>query len=148
MKTYRDIFDPCFDWPIIKIFKPLYFKFKNELLYLFWGFVNTVISYVFFFLFQYVFKFDPLIVTVLVWLVGVFSGYFLYAIFVFEEHNTSVKEELIKFASGRVFSLVVAETITLVMVKLLGISALITKITSDVVTVILNYLISKFIVFK
>lgn len=148
MKTYRDIFDPCFDWPIIKVFKPLYFKFKNELLYLFWGFVNTLISYIFFFLFQYGLKLDPLIVTVLVWLVGVVSGYFLYAIFVFEEHNTSVKEELTKFASGRVFSLVVAEAVTFLMVKVLGISTLITKITSDVITIILNYLISKFIVFK
>ena len=148
MKTHRDIFDPLLDWPILKIFKPFYFKFKDELLYLFWGFVNFLISYVCFFVFYYWLGFDEVLTNTLSWIVGVITGYFLFAIFVFKEHNTSIKEEFIKFASGRVFSLVVSEIITIVFSKVFHIDALITKIVCDVVTTILNYIVSKFFVFK
>ena len=46
METEKDLFDRIMDLPILRIFRPFYQKHKEVLLYLFFGFVTTVISVV------------------------------------------------------------------------------------------------------
>ena len=148
MKSHRDLFDPLLDWPILRIFKKFYFKYKDGLLYLFWGFVNFVIGYLTFFVFYYGLGINELITNVLGWMVGVTSGFFLFKIFVFEDHGGKFKDEFLKFVSGRISSLVIGEIIVLILSVGFGVPAYITKFVNDFVTTVINYFISKFFVFK
>ena len=44
MQEKKDIFDRIMGLPILRIFEPFYRKHKEVLLYLFFGFVTTVIT--------------------------------------------------------------------------------------------------------
>ena len=43
MKKEKDIFDRIMEWKILRIFNPFYKKYKEVLLYLFFGGLTTVI---------------------------------------------------------------------------------------------------------
>ena len=148
MKSHRDLFDPLLDFPFFRLFKKFYFKYKDGLLYLFWGFVNFVIGYLAFFAFYYGLGINELITNALGWVVSVVSGFFLFGIFVFESHEGNTKKEFFKFVSGRISSLVIGEIIVLILSNGFGVPAYITKFINDFVTTVLNYFISKFFVFK
>ena len=148
MKSHRDLFDPLLDLPFFRLFKKFYFKYKDGLLYLFWGFVNFVIGYLAFFGFYYGLGINEFITNALSWCVSVVSGFFLFGIFVFESHSNNIKNEFLKFVSGRISSLIVGEIIVLILSTGFGVPAYITKFVNDFVTTVLNYFISKFFVFK
>ena len=57
-------------------------------------------------------------------------------------------KQLVSFAGGRVATLVVEEIILLVFITLLHFNSIVIKVIAQVVVIVLNYVISKLVVFK
>lgn len=82
------------------------------------------------------------------WIFAVTFAYFTNRIFVFKSNNDNMLIEGIKFYVARLLTLVIDMTIMFLFVSLMGINDRVIKIISQVVVVITNYIISKFVVFK
>ena len=141
-----------FDWivslPIIRIVKPLYEWKKAFWIYCFLGFVSTASNYVFTIVLSKTFNLYGSIANVIAWCLSTFISFILFRYFYFDRTNNSFFNELVKFASARVFTLGVEELSILIFVDVLGMDIRIIKLILIPVTAILNYFISKIFVFK
>ena len=154
----KDIFDKIMDWGIMKPFRPLYKKYKEQLLYLFFGFLTTVVSFIAAGVFKYVFEqggmgkgLVTLLSTGISWCIAVVFAYVTNRVWVFENKahgREGVTKEALSFFAGRGFTLVVEELIMWLGYSVIGINYWVTKVFANIVIIILNYVISKLIVFK
>ena len=125
-ETKPDIFDKIMHLPGLRVFEPLYKKYKEVLLYLFFGVLTTVVS------------------------IGSYA-FFTNRIWVFAAPTKTVEEfmkQLVSFAGGRVLTLVIEEIILLVFITMLHFNSMLIKFIAQVVVIILNYVISKLLVFR
>lgn len=141
-----------FDWivslPIIRIVKPLYEWKKAFWIYCFLGFISTISNFVFTIVFTETFKMYGTLANVLAWVLSTLISFVLFRYFYFDRTNNSFINELLKFASARIFTLGVETVIIFVFVDVLGFDIKIVKLILIPVTAILNYFISKIFVFK
>ena len=139
------------DLPFLRIFKPFYAKYREGLLYLFFGALATFVDLVIFFVFCSGLHVNELIANVIAWIGAVLFAYFTNRTWVFDASTSDKKEstrQFFSFVGGRLFSLGVEEAILAVFVTWLGFSEFWVKLAAQVVVVILNYIISKLIVFR
>ena len=141
-----------FDWivslPVIRIVKPLYEWKKAFWIYCFLGFISVAFNYVFtIFLARSLGIYGP-VANTLAWLLSTLISFVLFRYFYFDRTNNSFLNELVKFASARIFTLGVETLSVFVFVDLLNIDIRIIKAILIPVTAILNYFISKIFVFK
>ena len=132
--------------------KELYLKYKEIINYLFFGGCATVVNFISFIIPYQIFKIDEIISNIIAWVISVLFAYTTNKLFVFESKKETFKEsfkEMITFILGRVFTGAVCDVGTFaLMIRVLHINEIISKITTQVMVVILNYLISKLIIFK
>ena len=57
-------------------------------------------------------------------------------------------KQMAAFFGGRIITLVVEEVILLVFISILGFNSMIVKIVAQIIVILLNYIISKLIIFK
>lgn len=133
--------------------KNIYFKNREIIVYLIVGVLTTIVSLgVYYGLVLTIL--DPnkalelQIANVISWIAAVTFAYFANRIFVFKSKDKNILKEGFKFCSSRVFTLLVDMLIMFIMVTLLHLNDKIAKIVVQVVVTVLNYIISKFIVFK
>ena len=147
----EDIFDKFMKLPVLKIFEPFYKKNKEMLLYLFFGGLTFVVSVVTYGLFNIGMGLNELIANVISWIIAVTFAFFTNRIWVFNAPTNGAKEffaQLISFFGGRVVTLVIEEVILLVFITWLHFPSMVIKIIAQVVVIVLNYVISKLVVFK
>ena len=147
----KDIFDKIMNLPLLRIFQPFYQKHKEVLLYLFFGGVAVLLNLVLFVLFNSRLKINELVANVICWVICVLFQFFTNRTWVFQSQNNAEQsffKQIFSFFGGRVFTLVVEELILFIFITLLMFNALTVKITAQVITIVLNYIISKFYVFK
>ena len=141
-----------FDWivslPIIRIVKPLYEWKKAFWIYCFLGLLSTISNYVFAIIFTDKLNLLGTVANILAWILSTLISFVLFRYFYFDRTNNSFINELIKFASARIFTLGVETLSVLVFVDILHIDMKIVKAVLIPVTAILNYFISKLFVFK
>lgn len=126
-------------------------KYKEILLYLVFGGLTTLVSIGSYALMDTVLGIDPLIANVISWILAVLFAYFTNRKWVFSdtaETKNGIIIEMASFFGGRLFSLAVEEAILLVFIKWLGFNSIIVKVAAQVVVVVLNYVISKVLVFR
>ena len=137
--------------------------------YLFFGVCTTVVNIVVFQLCCTVLGMHALISNIIAWVFAVAFAYVTNRIFVFHSRENSlsgIAREVGSFVGARLFSLLVDELIIWLMVDVMGYIAaerllagilgcplkdaksLFAKICSNVVVVIMNYVLSKMIIFK
>lgn len=126
---------------------------KNEELirYLIIGVLTTVINYIAFVIFANVIKIDMHISNIIAWLISVIFAYFTNKLFVFESKSFKplvLLKEVVTFGAARVFSLLLEEIILYVFVDLLNMNKLIIKLIANIIVIIINYILSKFLIFK
>ncbi len=158
-----DIFDRIMSMGFLKKFEPIYKKNKEMLLYLFFGGLSTLVAIIAFEIplkmldlpdltvFKITINTNVQVANVISWVCAVIFAYVTNRTWVFSEkaHGASaVATECAKFFAGRFFTLVVENILLNLTVQLLGMQELVAKIAVSVVTIILNYIISKLIVFK
>lgn len=147
----KDIFDRIMDLGIFSPVRGLYYRYKEILMYLFFGVLSTIVSIGSFAWCAVPMKMDPLIANIISWILAVTFAYVTNKIWVFhsvtESFGQLVKEGF-NFYVGRLATLGVEEAILFIGINLMGFDSVLVKVVAQVVIVILNYVISKIFVFK
>ena len=142
------------DWKHLKKedIKNLYIEFKEIINYLIFGVLATGVNFVSYFIFARVFHIDEVVSSGLSWLCSVIFAYTTNKIFVFGSKTKGKKallKECVSFFTARIISGILCDVGTFaLMVKVLHINDVISKIVTQVMVVIVNYVFSKFFVFK
>ena len=147
----KDIFDKIMSLPGLRIFEPFYKKNKEVLLYLFFGGLTFLISVVTYAYFTMMFGMNELIANIFSWIIAVLFAFVTNKIWVFQSKNDTSQafvREAVAFFAGRVATLVVEEVILFVFITMLQWNSLGVKIAAQVIVIVLNYVISKLLVFK
>lgn len=157
-KKEKDIFDRIMDWKIFGWFRPFYVKNKEMLLYLFFGVLTTAVSFVTAGLSKMLLEqlgsgkgIVSTASTVFSWICAVTFAYITNRIWVFEseaEGAKAIASEAASFYGGRLFTLLVEMLMMWLGYSLLAFNYWVTKIVANVIVLILNYIISKLLVFR
>ena len=127
-----------------------YNKYREGLLYLFFGALTTLVNIVSFFLLRQ-FNIEIYVSNVLAWLISFLFAFITNKVFVFESKNKSAKEntrELVSFFVFRVVSLCFDMGCMYLLLQVLNINEMISKIVANILVIILNYIFSKLFIFK
>lgn len=146
--------------------KELYNKYKEIILYIFYGGLTTLVNLIAYAVFEWILGERLYLVTNLIaWILAAAFAYIVNKLFVFELKSWAPKQlakEIPEFFLARVFSFVVEELGMLMFVDGFNFSEInldifglfnlsgpmIAKIILAVIVVIMNYFFSKFIIFK
>ena len=130
--------------------KTLYAKYRETVIYLVFGVLTTVVNYaVYIPLYNFV-HLPASVCNGVAWVAAVTFAYVTNKLFVFESKswNSGVLGELLRFVGSRVTSGVIETVSLLVTVDILGWNGNIMKLFLAVIVIVLNYILSKFFVFK
>ena len=147
--------------------KGLLNKYKELILYVFFGVMTTGVNFISYFGLEKIFGNDGkiyLFTNAAAWLISVIFAYITNKLFVFESKNLKPRElikEAGEFLGARVLSFFIEEGGMWLLVDAIGMKKIaftvlgieitgqiISKVILAVVVVILNYIFSKFIIFK
>lgn len=131
--------------------KELFIKYKEEILYLFFGGCTTLVNIVAYFLFARILQFDTVASNVLAWILSVLFAYITNRIWVFESKEKTfggVMSEMLKFVGCRVATGLMDTAIMYIFVDLLSFNDMVVKVLSNILVIILNYVASKLFIFK
>lgn len=136
---------------LIQKIKELIKKYEELIKYFIIGVITTIINYAIFAVLSSVINIDMHVSNIIAWIVSVIFAYFANKLFVFESKSFELNvigKEMLSFGAARVFSLLLEELILYIFVNLLNMNQLIIKLIANVVVMIVNYILSKFIIFK
>ena len=146
------VFDKLMELPILRIFNPFYKKYKEMLLYLFFWWIELYCEHSYnMHVLMLVWGINELIANILSWIITVMFAFLTNRVWVFQSPTDSVQafiKQMFVFYSGRVITLVVEEAILLVFITWLGFNSMLIKVIAQVIVIVLNYVISKLVVFK
>ena len=147
--TLKDINLKNINW---KTIKGLYLNYKEVINYLVFGGLTTIVNFVAYCIFARVIGIDEVLSSGIAWVCGVIFAYVTNKIFVFDS-KTETKKELLKecasFFLARIVSGITCDVGTFaLMVKVFHINDIVSKIVTQVMVVIVNYVFSKFVVFR
>ncbi len=149
----------------MKMIKKLFIKYKELITYVVFGVLTTLVNFFAFWLFTKIFGEELyLINNAIAWVVGVIFAYITNKLFVFESKSWNLKvvtKEITGFLGARIFSFLVEEGGMFLFITVLGLGEksltilsltitgqFIVKILLAVIVVILNYIFSKFFIFR
>lgn len=147
----KDIFDRIMSLPILKRFYPFYYKNKQILLYLFFGGLTTLISIAVFYLLNVTLEVNEHISNLVSWIAAVLFAFLTNRVMVFEAKTDSAGAflyQMLKFYMGRVATLLVEEIIIFIFITKMGLYSLAVKLFAQILVIILNYIISKSLIFR
>ena len=125
----------------------LFKKYKEPLLYIVFGTATTLVNFIAYFLLSKL-SISTAISTVLAWLLSVLFAFFTNRKYVFDASKNGFLKQLIGFFSMRIATGVLDLLIMIFFVDILEFNDLVIKVLSNVLVIILNYIFSKFLVFK
>lgn len=121
---------------------------KQEVIsYLFFGVLTTLINFIFYLVLTDIFEVHYTVATVVSWIAAVLFAYITNKMYVFKTKGNILKE-LGNFIVLRLLSLGLDLGLMVVMVTILQINDLFSKIVVNIIIVIINYLLSKFMIFQ
>lgn len=138
---------------IIKKVWNLYKKYDEMINYLIVGGLTTVVSLGTYYFCVYTFlnpnnAFQLQIANIISWISCVTFAYFTNRIFVFKSKRTDKLKEAISFYGSRIATLLLEMGIMFIFVTILHFNDKIIKLVAQVVITILNYVLSKLLIFK
>lgn len=131
--------------------KKLIDTYKEIISYLFFGVCTTVVNFVIYFACTKIFGINYLLANAISWAGAVAFAYVTNRIWVFKSKTKGIRaifKEITAFVGCRLLSGAMDMLIMFIGVDLLGISDDITKLLTQVVVVVLNYVFSKLIIFR
>lgn len=147
----EDIFDLMMHLPGLKVFSPLYKKYREALLYLFFGGLTFFIGIGIYVWMNTHLGINALIANIVSWIAGVTFSFFTTKRWVFRFKSKGIKtlfQQIFNFYTARLTTLGLQELLLYIFINLLGYGSTLTKICTEIINIILNYLVSKFIIFK
>ncbi len=131
--------------------KALWVKYKEIITYVFFGFVTTVVNYGVFALCGHVFCFNVVISNAIAWIFAVIVAFVTNKLWVFESKKHDAKtllREFGEFVVGRLVTLGLESILLWIFVDKIGVNDLIMKIITSIIVMAVNYIFSKFIIFR
>lgn len=120
---------------------------KELFWYVVFGVLTTAVNIVVYYIFSRL-GVNYLISNVLAWFFSVLFAYITNRRWVFESKSSDILRECGLFFAGRIFSGVVDTGLMWLFIDILSLGDMVSKIVIQVIVVILNYVISKWVVFK
>lgn len=131
--------------------KELFFKYKEQILYIFFGGCTTVTNLVTYAVCTRILHINDYIAILISWILAVLFAYITNKIWVFESKTTNFKEfvrELVSFFAARIATLGMEYVVMFIGVELFKINDMIVKIFVQFLVVVANYILSKLFIFK
>lgn len=129
----------------------MYLKNREVVLYLIFGGLAFLVSIATFAFLHKWMGMNELIANLISWILTVSFAFFTNRIWVFSAPMKGAWEflrQMIAFFGGRVATLLVEETILFVFIRLAGMDSMLVKTLAQIVVIVLNYVISKLVVFR
>lgn len=129
----------------------LYNKYKQIILYLIFGGLTTLINIITFYICNDLLIIEYKLSNIIAWILSVIFAFFTNKIIVFNSKNkdkNQITYEVISFLGARLLSLIFDMVLMIFMIDVLKLDELITKILVNIFVVIINYIFSKFIIFR
>jgi putative flippase GtrA len=129
----------------------LYFSNRQLVLYLFFGVCTTAINTIWYWLLYDVLTLNNIVSTIVAWFVAVLFAFVTNKVLVFESRRASVKArigEALSFLGCRMLTGVLDVVIMAVTVDMLQWNGLFWKLISNIIVTVINYIASKFLIFK
>ena len=126
-------------------------KHREIVSYIFWGVMTTAVNYAAYFLLRNVFLVPLVAGNAAAWAVSVLFAYFVNKLFVFRSKDWAWRvalRELWQMVASRIFSLGLETGILWLFVEKLLLNEFLVKLAANVLVVIVNYVLSKFIIFN
>ena len=126
-------------------------RFKEIILYLIFGVLTTAVNIVVYFICSRFLHLEVLSSNIIAWLLSVLFAYITNRKFVFKskaEEISTILKECINFFLGRLGTGILDTIIMFVSVDLLAFYDVVMKVLSNIIVIVLNYLISKLLVFR
>ncbi len=126
-------------------------KYKEQISYLFFGGCTFLVSMISFWFFNSVMKMPETVANIPSNVIAILFAYVTNKLFVFEKKTGDTKDlvkEFLTFIGGRLVTFLLEEGIIFLGVNVLHINGLAVKMIGQVVVIVSNYFISKFLVFK
>jgi len=150
---------------MIKTVKALFVKYREIIMYLIFGVLTTVVNFVVYFVMPHdetpwftvpIFKWELdvsqwLIANIIAWVAAVIFAFVVNKIFVFEDKNNSfgaVMRQIWQFVSVRIASFLLETLLMWVLINIIHMGTGIAKIPVAVLTVVINYIASKLLIFR
>jgi putative flippase GtrA len=131
--------------------KNLYKKYKEIILYVFFGGLTTLVNIASYALCTRIFIINEYTSNLIAWILAVLFAYVTNRKYVFNSKKNKFKEKLSEFFSFfgfRVLSLVIDMAMMYVLIDKFEVNDMISKIIVNVVIIIVNYVFSKLLIFK
>ena len=135
----------------MKLLKSLFLKYKELILYVFFGGLTTLVNWAGYWLLADVFRVPYLWATAIAQILSILFAYVTNRIWVFESKAkgfSAVFWEMVRFFGCRAASFVLDLLCMRIGVGGLHVNDMVMKLLSNVIVVIVNYVFSKLIVFR
>lgn len=126
-------------------------RFREIILYLIFGVLTTAVNIAVYFICSRAFHFQVISSNIIAWLLSVLFAYLTNRKFVFKSKAvcfSSVLKECMNFFLGRLSTGILDTVIMFVSVDWLAFNDVVMKVLSNIIVIVLNYLISKLVVFR
>lgn len=120
---------------------------KEIISYIIFGILTTVVNIVCFKIGEPIFN-NLLITNVIAWFISVVFAYITNAKFVFIDSKDMSFKQFLTFTASRLATLVIETILLYVLLDLVHIDSLVSKIISNIIVIVLNFILSKLLVFK
>lgn len=131
--------------------KDLANKNREVILYIVFGVATTVINIVTYYIFARIIGVSVIEASIIAWIISVVFAYFTNKIWVFRSKTWKPDElfkEFLSFVTARLATGALDIGIMFLFVTMLGFNDIIIKVLSNVIVIILNYILSKLLVFR
>ena len=142
----KDIFDKIMLLPGLKVFYPIYSKYREEILYLLFGGFTFVINIISFGMGIYFLGINELLSNIIAWILSVLFAYITNTKWVFKKEISKISDfivQIVQFFVGRIFTLIMEEVFLVIFIILMNQNAFVIKVIAQVLVIIGNYIISK-----
>lgn len=130
---------------IIQIYK----KHEEAVNYLFFGFLGVIVSVASYSVARI--WLDVTISNIVSWVIAVIFVYVTNKLFVFKSRNlkgVALIKEFCEFVGARLLTLIVETGVLLLCAELVGMNDVIAKVVAQAIIIVMNYILSKFWIFK
>lgn len=131
--------------------KKLFVKYKEIILYVFFGAGTTFVNIVVYFICAHFLQMGTVFSTVIAWIISVAFAYITNRIYVFRSKTRIIRKvilEIISFVNARLITGLQDLLVMFLFVDLLQCNDVLIKILSNVMVIILNYIASKKFIFR
>lgn len=131
--------------------KDIFEKYKDTIPYLFFGMCTTIVDIVVYWMCAHLLLFGVMLSTVVAWISAVLFAYIANRNWVFHSEEKTIRgiiNEMLSFFCCRLATGVFDWLCMFVLVKKIGWNDVLIKTISNIIVIILNYVASRFIIFK